>query len=423
MDGFEASRDFARSLDDTDALASYRSRFAIPRIGEREAIYLVGNSLGLMPHAAREAVELELDAWASQAVDAHFKESHPWYTYHESVRDNGATLVGAKPAEVVFMNGLTVNLHLMLTSFYRPTPEKYKIMIEAKAFPSDRYALQSQVRLRGFDPSDALLELKPDDGVLVGDAEVLRQIEQHGSELALVMLGGINYFSGQLLDMEAIAEAGHSHGALVGFDLAHSVGNVPHELHRWNVDFAVWCTYKYLNSGPGSVAGCFVHENHLGMEGQPRLAGWWGNDPTSRFRMDAQRDFVPVAGADGWQLSNPPILSLAPVRASLDLFAEVGMSRLREKSIALTRYAEFMVDRLESSRVQILTPRAVRRRGAQLSLRIDAHARDVLERLTSQGVVADFRPPDVIRVAPVPLYNSYEDVYEFGCALAQVLKG
>ena len=415
-------REFAEALDDADPLGRYRDRFRFPRRASGDpVIYLCGNSLGLQPDTVRQAVEQELDDWEALAVHAHFKAKTPWYSYHEVFRESGARLVGARPGEVVIMNGLTTNLHLMMVSFYEPTADRFKIVMEDTAFPSDTYAVKSQIRFHGHDPVAGLITLEPrpeEHAVRTEDIETL--LAERGAEIALVMLGGVNYFTGQLFDMERITRAARHEGCRVGFDLAHAAGNVVLELHDWDVDFAVWCTYKYLNSGPGAVAGCFVHEQHGSNPALSRFAGWWGNDPEQRFQMHLLPDFEPRPGTDGWQLSNPPILAMAPVKASLDIFDEVGMPALRKKSEKLTGYLLGLIDRIPGDRYEILTPRDPAARGCQLSIRVKENARQLLDVLEERDVVCDFRAPDVIRVAPVPLYNSFQDVWEFARILERV---
>ena len=415
-------REFAEALDDEDPLRHYRDRFRFPRRASGEpVIYLCGNSLGLQPDTVRQAVAQELDDWEALAVHAHFKAKTPWYSYHEVLRESGARLVGARPGEVVIMNGLTTNLHLMMVTFYEPTADRFKIVVEDTAFPSDTYAVKSQLRFHGHDPQAGLITLEPrpdEHAVRTEDIETL--LAERGAEIALVMLGGVNYFTGQLFDMERITRAARQQGCRVGFDLAHAAGNVVLELHDWDVDFAVWCTYKYLNGGPGSVAGCFVHEQHGTNPALNRFAGWWGNDPEERFQMHLLPDFEPRPGADGWQLSNPPILAMAPVKASLDIFDEVGMPALRKKSEKLTGYLLGLIDRIPGDRYEILTPRDPAARGCQLSIRVKENARRLLDGLEERDVVCDFRAPDVIRVAPVPLYNSFQDVWEFARILERV---
>jgi kynureninase len=417
---YRPDEDWARQADAEDSLAEFRSRFRIPRDDEgRALVYFCGNSLGLQPIEADTLVRQELDAWARLAVDAHFDARSPWYTYHEQFREVGARLVGGVTGEVVMMNSLTVNLHLMMVSFFRPTADRHKILIEDCAFPSDRYAVQSQLEFHGYDPREALVVARPLDGDVTLRTETLEQLlNERGHEIALVLLGGVNYYTGQFFDLPKVTSAARRQGCSVGLDLAHAVGNVPLELHDWEVDFAVWCSYKYLNAGPGAVAGCFVHQRHGRRGDLPRFAGWWGNDPEQRFRVHLNSDFEAVSGADGWQLSNPPILAMAPLRAALDVFDEAGMAALRLKSERLTGYLEYLLAQAADPTVEILTPRDPAARGCQISLRLSERARERFDALHEQGVIGDFREPDVIRLAPVPLYNSFHDVWRAGCALA-----
>ncbi len=406
----------AHALDANDPLATYRDRFHIPlqenaQQEARPVHYFCGNSLGLQPTAVRGYVEQELDDWRDLAVHAHFKGKTPWYSYHEVFEESGARLVGAKPGEVVMMNSLTVNLHLLMVSFYRPTADRYKILIENAAFPSDNYAVRSQIAFHGNDPADGVLIARPREGCrTIETDDILEIIETQGHEIALVMLGGVSYFTGQFFDLAKITAAAKAKGCAVGFDLAHAAGNLPLKLHEWGADFAAWCSYKYLNAGPGGIAGCFVHEDHASRVDLPRFAGWWGNDPSQRFKMHLMEDFVPHRVAEGWQLSNPSILSMAPLRASLDMFEEVGMDRLREKSLRLTGYLEHLLNAHGGS-YEIITPLNAAERGCQLSIRITERAREVVDTLDQRGCVCDFREPDIMRVAPVPLYNSYYDVW------------
>jgi kynureninase len=417
---FRPDESFARELDTADPLASCRDQFFLPhRADGRPLIYFCGHSLGLQPKTVRALLDQELDAWARQGVDAHFSDRFPWYHYHELFRDSGAPLVGALPGEVVMMNSLTVNLHLMMATFYRPTAGRFQILVDEPTFPSDRYAVQSQIRHHGFDPVAGLLPLRPRPGEhLIRTEDVEALLEERGKEIALVLLSAVNFFTGQLLDVERITAAAQRQGCVVGLDLAHAAGNVPLRLHDWNVDFAVWCNYKYLNSGPGAVGGCFVHERHGRNLDLPRLAGWWGNDPATRFRMHLQAEFVPRPGADGWQVSNPPILAMTPLRAALAIFDEVGMAALRAKSERLTGYLHFLLDRLPPGQFEVITPRDPARRGCQLSILVHDRPRELLKSLEG-AVVCDFREPNVIRVAPVPLYNTYQEVWQF----AQLLSG
>lgn len=418
---FSTEEAFARKMDAEDPLARYRERFLIPKRPDgRPAIYFAGNSLGLQPKSVRAALEQELDDWARLGVDAHFQGKTPWYSYHEEFRAGGARLVGAEPGEVVMMNSLTVNLHLMMASFYQPTTQRFKIVMEHAAFPSDTYAVRTQLRHHGFDPDEGLVTVAPRAGEHVIRTEDIEAfLGRDGDSVALLLFGGVNYYSGQVFDMARITAAARAEGCVVGWDLAHAAGNVELKLHEWDVDFAVWCNYKYLNSGPGAVAGCFVHDRHGRNPDVPRLAGWWGNDPATRFRMHLEPEFVPRDGADGWQVSNPPILALAPVRASYAMFDEVGMAALRAKSVTLTAYLEYLVDGISTERFEIITPRDPDERGCQLSILAHERPRELFAALEEDGVVCDFREPGVIRVAPVPLYNTFHDVWRFGQVLGR----
>ncbi|MGE0754519.1 MAG: kynureninase [Alphaproteobacteria bacterium] len=417
---YSKDKSFAQKMDAADALAIWRQEFFIPQTKQgKDCIYLCGNSLGLQPRRVEKAVQQELADWQKLGVEGHFHAKNPWMPYHEFLTESLAALVGANPIEVVAMNSLTVNLHLMMVSFYRPTTARYKIVIEGQAFPSDQYAVASQIKYHGFDPAESLIELKPHGGEKnLRTEDIVALIEKEGDSIALIMLGGVNYYTGQLFDMRAITKAGHAKGAVVGFDLAHAAGNVPLKLHDWGVDFACWCSYKYLNSGPGSIAGAFVHERHARAD-LPRFAGWWGHDKKTRFKMGP--DFHVIEGAEGWQLSNPPILSLAAVKASLEIFYEVGMERLRAKSLRLTGYMEFLLDSIGGDHFTILTPGDEAQRGCQLSILMHNNGRAVFDTLTEAGVICDWREPDCIRVAPVPLYNSFADVHEFARLLAEAL--
>jgi kynureninase len=409
------SRTHAIALDAADPLRPLRNEFLVPKHKNNDQIYFCGNSLGLQPRNARGHVQRVLDKWAHEAVEGHFTGDAQWLTYHEQVREPLARIVGAQPGEVVAMNTLTVNLHLMLASFYRPTRERPAILMEAGSFPSDRYALESQVRFHGFDPAYDLIELESDEanGTL-STAAIERAIAEHGPRLALVLWPGVQYRTGQAFDLGEIARLGHAQGAVVGFDLAHSVGNVPLRLHDSGADFAVWCHYKYLNAGPGAVAGCFVHERHARTD-RPRLAGWWGHDRDTRFQMG--RDFVPTPGAEGWQLSNPPVLAMAPLLGSLELFDKAGgMAALRAKSEKLTGFLEALIRARLAGTLEIVTPAEPARRGCQLSLRVAGgrqRGRELFDYLASVGTLGDWREPDVIRISPAPLYNRYMEVYRF----------
>jgi kynureninase len=418
----DVREDEALALDRDDP--SSRSAFAIPPWpGEpgAECAYFAGNSLGLQPLAVREALAQELDEWARLGVEGFFVGGRPWLRYHELLRDPLARLVGASPSEVVAMNTLTMNLHLMLASFYRPAGQRHRILIEDAAFPSDSYAVASQAVLHGLDPETAIVRLRPRQGEAVLRTEdVIETLERDGDSIALVLLGGVNYVTGQLMDMSALAAAGHRVGAVVGWDLAHAIGNVPLSLHDWDADFAVWCSYKYLNGGPGAIGGCFVHDRHGGDARPPRLSGWWGNDPATRFQMEPT--FVPHAGADGWQVSTTPILSLAPVLVSLQMFDRIGIDHLRARSVRLTGYLESLLDQLVATHeLSVITPRDPVWRGCQLSL-VVADAGALARRLADEyGVICDVRNPNVVRLAPVPLYSTYHDCWRAAAALARLL--
>ncbi|MBD78909.1 MAG: kynureninase [Crocinitomicaceae bacterium] len=414
---FKFELDFAREMDRKDPLQRYRKEFLFPQHQGRDSIYFTGNSLGLQPRKAREALQQELNDWEKYGVEGHFDAKHPWFSYHEMFAEPLARLVGAKPTEVVAMNGLTTNLHLMMVSFYRPTKERYKIICEAKAFPSDLYALESQARHHGLNPDDTIIALEPrEDEHTLRTEDVLKAIKDTGSELALVMIGGVNYYTGQVFDMETVTASGHEVGANVGWDLAHAAGNIPLHLHDWGVDFACWCSYKYLNSGPGSVSGVFVHEKHCKNKDLPRFAGWWGHDKETRFLME--KGFTPTPTAESWQLSNAPVLAMAVHKVALDLHDEVGIEKLREKSVQLTAYLEFIIREVSnqsaSSYFEIITPEQPKERGCQLSILAHGLGRPLFDKLTQGGVIADWREPNVIRIAPVPIYNSFEDCFRFG---------
>ncbi len=413
MINYQPTPSFALELDACDPLANYRERFYIPKTKDsHDCIYFCGNSLGLQPKTVRDYVEQELQDWERLGVLGHDGARKPWIPYHEFLAEQTAHLVGAKPIEVVVMNSLTVNLHLMMVSFYRPNPSRHKIVIEANAFPSDQYAVQSQIKFHGFDVKTSLIELQPRTGettLRTEDIEAL--IENEGESIALIMLGGINYYTGQAFEMDRITRAGHRKGCVVGFNLAHAAGNLLLNLHDWDVDFAVWCSYKYLNAGPGAIAGCFVHEKHARRLDLQRFAGWWGQNKETRFLMPFEFDAIP--GAEGWQLSNPPILQLAALRASMDIFDEVGMKNLRAKSERLTGYLEFLLNQNPDGNISIITPKDPGQRGCQLSIRVKQHGLILHQKLKVAGVICDWREPDVVRVAPVPLYNSFSDVYNF----------
>ena len=383
-------------------------------------MYFTGNSLGLQPKQTKQYIQQELDDWANYGVEGHFEGETPWLPYHEFLTEKMAKIVGAKPLEVVVMNTLTTNLHLLMVSFYQPTKKKYKIVIESDAFPSDRYAVQSQLKFHGFDVEDGLIEWKPREGEELLHIEDLETIvEEQGDEIALLLIGGVNYYTGQYLDLKRIAEIGHSKDCMVGIDLAHGAGNIQPNLHESGVDFAAWCTYKYLNSGPGSLSGLFVHEKHAFNKELPRFAGWWNHNKETRFNMRQPFDVMP--GAEGWQLSNPPILSMAAIRASLDLFDAIGMDALREKSEKLTGYFEYLINEIDTDRIKIITPSNPKERGCQLSIQVKNADKSLHQQLTDHHIITDWREPDVIRCAPVPMYNTFEDVYRFSSILKDLL--
>jgi kynureninase len=410
---FTTDPNFALEIDKKDSLSRFRESFHIPKHKDgTDSIYLCGNSLGLQPRQTKAFLNQELEDWANLGVEGHFHAANPWMPYHEALTETTARVVGAKPHEVVIMNTLTTNLHLMMVSFYQPKGKRIKIIIEADAFPSDRYAVASQVQFHGYDDKENIIEWSPRDGEhtpRIEDLEAL--LKEQGDTIALIMVGAVNYYTGQFFDLEKITQLGHNAGALVGFDCAHGAGNVDLQLHDSGADFAVWCTYKYMNSGPGSLGGCFVHERHASNSTLPRFTGWWGHNKDTRFKM--RDDFEPMPGAEGWQLSNPPILSMVAIRASLDLFAQAGFENLREKSIKMTNYLEFLLQELDEDRISIITPTDSKDRGCQLSLAVKNADKSLFDAITAKGVIADWREPDVIRVAPVPLYNSFQDCWRF----------
>lgn len=426
---FQNTLEFARQLDAQDPLNKYQSEFIFPKVNDKKVIYFTGNSLGLQPKRTKTYVDEVMNDWANLAVEGHFYSDKPWWDYHERFAEPLSKIVGALPTEVTVMNTLTVNLHLLMVSFYQPTPTRYKIICEEKAFPSDQYMFQSQVdfhsRAVGFDKQEALVEIKRREGEHnIRLEDVLAKIEEVGDQLALVLIGGVNYYTGQVFDMKTITAAGHKVGAFVGWDLAHAAGNVKLELHDWNVDFAAWCSYKYMNSGPGNASGCFIHEKHHNNTQLPRFAGWWGHNKERRFKMEP--NFDPVHGADGWQISNLPILSLAPYLASVDMFAEVGMDALLEKRDLITAYLEFVLHEIDSevdSTFEIITPSNPEERASQLSVFLHGEGRSLFEYLMKNGVITDWREPNVIRLAPVPLYTSFEDMFEFGQILKKGILG
>lgn len=418
---FENRLDYAQKCDAEDPLSHFREQFYIPKDNNGdELVYFCGNSLGLQPKLTSEYLQQELEDWATLGVEGHTEARHPWMPYHEFLTESMANLVGAKPGEVVIMNTLTANLHFMMVSFYRPSAARYKIIIEKDAFPSDKYAVESQLRFHGFDPDEGLILWSPPEGEELCRFEDLESImETQGDSIALILIGQPNYYSGQVFPLKKITELGHKHGCIVGFDLAHGAGNLIPNLHDSGADFAVWCTYKYLNSGPGSLGGCFVHERHANNPELKRFAGWWGHNKLTRFNMRHEFDVLP--GAEGWQLSNPPILSMAAIRASLQVYMDAGMDNLRKKSLKLTGYLEFLIDELNDPRIGIITPRNPEERGCQLSIQVKSADKSLHTALTEAGVISDWREPDVIRVAPVPLYNSFQDVYSFVQRLKKVL--
>ena len=418
---YQNSLDYAKQLDQEDPISYLRNEFHIPRDKNgKEWLYFTGNSLGLQPKITSKYIEQELDDWANFGVEGHFEAKNPWLSYHELLTDTMAKVVGAKPIEVVVMNTLTTNLHLLMVSFYQPSKTKYKIIIESDAFPSDRYAVQSQLSFHGFDPEEALIEWKPKEGKELLDLEDLKSIlDSQGDEVALLLIGGVNYYTGQYLDIKKIAELGHAKKCMVGIDLAHGAGNIQLNLHDSSIDFAAWCTYKYLNSGPGSLSGLFVHEKHAQRKDLPRFAGWWNHNKETRFNM--RQPFDVMSGAEGWQLSNPPILSMAAIKASLDIFEKVGMDALVKKSKKLTGFFEYLVNEIASDTIKIITPTNPNERGCQLSLQVKNADKNLHKKLTENNIITDWREPDVIRCAPVPMYTSFEDVYHMVTILESLL--
>ncbi|MBK8606050.1 MAG: kynureninase [Chitinophagaceae bacterium] len=422
---FQNTLAFAKELDSNDSLRSFREKFFIPQHEGKDCVYFTGNSLGLQPKTTSQYVQQELDDWAKLGVEGHFQARNPWMPYHEIFPKQLSKIVGCKENEVVVMNQLTVNLHLLMVSFYRPTKQRYKIICEAKAFPSDQYAFETQAIYHGFKAEDAVIEVAPREGEhTLRTEDILSVIKEHGDDVAVVLFGGVNYYTGQLFDLKMITEAAHSVGAYAGFDLAHAAGNVELQLHDWNVDFACWCTYKYLNSGPGGVAGAYIHEKHVTNKELPRFAGWWGYKKETRFKMG--KGFDPIPSAEGWQLSNAPILLMAAHKASLDIFEEAGMERLHEKRKQLAAYLHFVLNDINRRQVEkvleIITPANVVERGCQVSIMMLKDGKRVFDELTKQGVIADWREPNVIRIAPVPLYNSFEDIFRFGEIINSILK-
>jgi kynureninase len=413
---FEPTIDFAQQLDQNDTLKEYKQQFHIPKTKDgKGAVYLCGNSLGLQPKATKDALLQELEDWKNLGVDGHTHAKNPWMPYHEMLTNNMAVIVGALPSEVVVMNSLTVNLHLLMASFYTPNTNRNKILIDWNPFPSDRYAIASQVKWHGYAPEDCIMEPKPKHNAYVSQGDIVQIIEEQGDSIALVMIGAVNYYSGQVYNMEAITKAAHAKGCMVGFDLAHGAGNIMCNLSQVGCDFAVWCTYKYLNSGPGSLSGCFINQRHHNNDAIKRLEGWWGTNKATRFKMQPQ--FEPIASAEAWQMSNPPILSMAAINASLQIFAKAGIENLQKKSELMTSYLLYLLQLQNNDDFQIITPLQPQERGSQLSLQFKNNGKQYFEKLSKAGIVADWREPDVIRIAAVPLYNSFEDLWNFAAVL------
>lgn len=415
---------FAQQMDEADPLHEFKSYFYIPPHEGKDCIYFTGNSLGLQPRITAQYVQQELDDWAKLGVEGHFQAKHPWMPYHEIFPQQLSKIVGCKEEEVVVMNQLTVNLHLLMVSFYRPTQQRYKIICEAKAFPSDQYAFETQARYHGFDPANAVIEVAPREGEhTLRTADIIDTINQHGDTVAVVLFGGINYYTGQFFDLEAISKAAHAVGAYAGFDLAHAAGNVELHLHDWDIDFACWCSYKYLNSGPGGVAGVYIHEKHITNKELPRFAGWWGYKKDTRFKME--KGFEPIPTAEGWQLSNAPILSMAAHKAALDIFEEAGMEKLHTKRKQLAGYLHYILAEINRRHaenvIEVITPADENERGCQVSMLMPKRGKEIFDGLMKQGVIADWREPNVIRVAPVPLYNTFEEVWRFGALVDQLI--
>ncbi|MDB5193253.1 MAG: kynureninase [Segetibacter sp.] len=420
----ENTLQFAQQLDRQDKLKHFRGRFHIPQVGGKDAFYFTGNSLGLQPKVTRDFINIELEDWAQLGVEGHVHATNPWVEYHDVFPALLSKIVGCEPEEVVAMSQLTINLHLLMVSFYRPTKERFKIICEAKAFPSDQYAFESQVNFHGLNPKEAIIEVEPREGeYVIRHEDIIAAIEEHGDSLALVLLGGVNYYTGQVFDMKSITAAAHKVGAYAGYDLAHGVGNIPLHLHDWQVDFACWCSYKYLNSGPGGVAGIFIHKNHITNKELPRFAGWWGHNKANRFKMD--KEFNPIPTAEGWQLSNSSILLMAAHKASLHIFEEASFENLIAKSRQLTNYLFFILDDINVSQehkvIQVITPRADNEKGCQVSMLMLERGKEIFTELKRQGVIADWREPNVIRIAPTPLYNTFEDVWQFGEIIKKLL--
>lgn len=422
---YQNTLEFARQLDENDVLKPFRNQFYIPQHQGKESIYFTGNSLGLQPKTAAGYIQQELDDWARLGVEGHFHARNPWMPYHEIFPRQLSAIVGCLPQEVVVMNQLTVNLHLLMVSFYRPTRQRYKIICETRAFPSDQYAFESQVLFHGLDPAEAIIEVAPRDGEqILRTGDIISTIQTHQDSVALVLFGGVNYYTGQYFDLKAITNAAHDVGAYAGFDLAHAVGNVEMNLHDWDIDFACWCSYKYLNSGPGGVAGVYIHEKHASNTGLPRFAGWWGYTKEKRFKME--KGFKPIPTAEGWQLSNAPVLSMAAHKASLDIFEEAGLDRLHRKRKMLAAFLHFILEDINRRHpqqvIEVITPPMEEQRGCQVSMLMLQQGKEIFDALMKAGVIVDWREPNVIRVAPVPLYNSFQDVWQFGHIIETILK-
>ena len=421
----ENTLEYAQQLDSQDQLKHFRSKFFIPQHDGNDVVYFTGNSLGLQPKTVREYINHELEDWAQFGVEGHFQARHPWLSYHELFPKTLSKIVGCQPDEVVAMNQLTVNLHLLMVSFYRPTKQRYKIICEAKAFPSDQYAFESQVRFHNLEPDNAIIEITPREGEHnIRHEDIISAIEANADSLALVLFGGVNYYTGQLFDMQSIAAAAHEAGAYAGFDLAHAAGNVELHLHDWDVDFACWCSYKYLHSGPGGVAGAYIHQQHHNNSNLPRFAGWWGYKKETRFLMES--GFEPIPTAEGWQLSNAPVLSMAAHKASLDIFEDAGFENLVTKGRQLSDFLLFVLDKINASQkeklIEIITPRSKKEKGCQVSMLMLNRGKEIFQALTNKGVIADWREPNVIRISAVPLYNTFEDVWRFGAIVSEILK-
>lgn len=422
---FENTIEFARELDKKDVLRSFRDKFFIPQHDGKDAIYFIGNSLGLQPKTTSQYIQQELDDWAKLGVEGHFQAKHPWVSYHELFPKQLSAIAGCLPQEVVVMNQLTVNLHLLMVTFYRPTKERFKIICEAKAFPTDQYAFESQVKYHGYDPADAIIEVAPREGEhVVRTKDILSAIYEHGNSTALVLFSGVQYYTGQVFDMKTITKAAHTAGAYCGFDLAHAVGNIELHLHDWDIDFATWCSYKYMNSGPGGVSGVFIHEKHIADKELPRFAGWWGHTKAIRFKMEKGFEAIPTA--EGWQLSNAPVLAMAAHKASLDIFEEAGMDKLYAKGKLLSGYMHYLLNDInrtqEEKLIEIITPASEKERGCQVSMLMQRKGKEIFNALMKQGVMTDWREPNVIRVAAVPLYNSFEDVWKFAAIIRELIK-